>query len=730
MTPSSITKTASLIAITSVMAVSGMSASFAQDDSDSRGNALLEEILVTATKKSNAEAMQDVPVAVTAYGERQLDALQFRDLQSLSFKMPNVSLDDIGTTRGVANFAIRGMGINSSIPSIDPTVGVFVDGIYQGVVSGIVFDQFDLDSVEVLRGPQGLLFGRNVTGGAVLLNTIKPSFTTKARARASYESGDNFTINGTITGPVIEDKLALKLAVHYNNDGGYFDNLVTGTAAGKAETLIFRPAFTFRPSEDVEITVRYEHGDSEGDGPVTQNRGIYDRTTFDLGYDNVGFYDNKWDQITGEINIDIGSGTLTNIAGWRDSTQFASADIDGTPSVLFHSQTTTRADQFSNELRYNGPIGERIDLTVGGFYFTQDLLYLEQRNLTGLVAGLPADVIIQLNGGGTIDHSTKAGFVNIDYTLTDTLTLNVGLRYTDEKKSANVATIRPGGCDQTAETCVFDFVDDESWDSWSPKIGFQWTPRDAMQVYGFFTQGYRSGGYNLRNTSPTAAPGPFDQEKQNSFELGLKMDNEDKTMRLNVAAFYNKFSDLQREVNLPDPSAGVVQIIDNTADSRILGFEAELIAELHENFTFTGSIGVLDDQYSNVIFDISGDGVVNDIDEGLQLPRLAPVTWGAGLIYNASISNESSLSASVNFNHRNQSYYNDANTAVLDAVDMLDANITVGLMDDSVKVSLYGKNLLNEVYVGGETLLPFGPGHTLSTIKKGRVYGLEVKYNF
>jgi iron complex outermembrane receptor protein len=136
---------------------------------------VLGTVTVTATKKTNVENVQDVPVAVTAFNSDTLDALHVNDLGSLSYTTPNVNLTDVGTSKGVANFSIRGLGINSSIPSIDPTVGVFVDGVYLGVNAGVVLDLFDLDSVEILRGPQGILFGRNTTGGAVLINTGNPT---------------------------------------------------------------------------------------------------------------------------------------------------------------------------------------------------------------------------------------------------------------------------------------------------------------------------------------------------------------------------------------------------------------------------------------------------------------------------------------------------------------------------------------------------------------------------
>ena len=159
--------TAALLLAGALVVFSLPNVAFAQKSG--AAGALLEEIVTTARKRSKAEAVQEVPVAVTAYGAVQIDALFVKKLDDLSYLMPNVQLEAVGTFPGVQNFSIRGQGINSSIPSVDPTVGVFVDGIYMGTTYGVVIDTFDLESVEVLRGPQGLLFGRNVTGGAVVL---------------------------------------------------------------------------------------------------------------------------------------------------------------------------------------------------------------------------------------------------------------------------------------------------------------------------------------------------------------------------------------------------------------------------------------------------------------------------------------------------------------------------------------------------------------------------------
>ncbi len=319
------------------------------------------------------------------------------------------------------------------------------------------------------------------------------------------------------------------------------------------------------------------------------------------------------------------------------------------------------------------------------------------------------------------------------------------MRYTDEDKKALVATIDTDpshGCDIVTGDCVYDFPfqgatepADITSSNWTPKVGFTWRKNDDMQVYGHYTQGHRSGGINLRHTVTTAAAQPYTPEKQHAFELGVKADNADKTIRFNAAVFYNKFSNLQRETNDPHPVAGVVQRILNTADARVMGAEGELTAEIAEGLTFTGSLGLLDDKYTNVLSDLTGDGVINSADLDLHLPRLAPMTYGGGLIYYTDVAEWGSLTANVFFNHRDFAWYNDANSAPLYAVDMLDASITVGLMEEKVQVSFYGKNLLDEVQAGGTTNLPVVPpiglsGGTFAPLKKGRVFGASVKYSF
>jgi iron complex outermembrane receptor protein len=185
------------------------------------------------------ETALDAPLSITVLGADQIGERKLRGLTDLAVSMPNVALDDVGTTRGVANFSMRGLGINSSIPSIDPTVGVFVDGVYLGMTFGAALDMFGMESIEVLRGPQGILFGRNVTGGAILVNTRKPGDEFEARVRAALDGGGDGGLNkylmGSAGGPV-SDSLSVGVTAYYNDDDGWFDNAAPGGGPVGAET--------------------------------------------------------------------------------------------------------------------------------------------------------------------------------------------------------------------------------------------------------------------------------------------------------------------------------------------------------------------------------------------------------------------------------------------------------------------------------------------------------------
>jgi iron complex outermembrane receptor protein len=732
------------------------SAAVAQEQDESAAGvsgALMEEVTVTARKRE--EPGQQVPVSISAFSGEQIEALKVRDLQGLSVNMPNVAMDDIGTTPGVANFSIRGLGINSSIPGIDPTVGVFIDGVYIGQNAGVVIDMFDIKSLEVLRGPQGTLFGRNVTGGAVLINTKGPGDEFEASARAAVDGnpdgdgGLNYYFMGAVGGPV-SDTLSARVSLYYNDDKGWFENLYDGSDYGASDTTIFRPVVAWHPNEDVTFLLRWEHTESDSDGPASQNHTNgsgrpgsfvnYERDSFDFSVDAPGFLDFEMDFVTAQLDwdVDFGNGTITNIFGWREYYHDSYADIDAQPVWLFHASSIVDQEQFSNELRYNGVFGQA-NVTAGVFWFDNEINYSENRDLLGIATGGVRPALTQ-NGGGILAVESLAAFFSMDYLLNDAWSLNAGIRYTTEDKDAQIATLTRNlnnGCVVYAGTCNYDFIDGDSWDAFSGKLGFTYAFNDDMRMYAHWSRGHRSGGYNLRNTAidtVNLGPGPFDEETVDSYELGYKSELGGRG-RLNAAVFYSTIDDMQREVNLADPFAGVVQVIKNTADADIWGFEVEGTFALGSNTVLLASLGWVDPSYDTVRFDLNGDGVIDEKDEALKLPRAAEWTYSIGVNHDWLFDSGSALSFRVNYAYRDDAFYTDNNRGWLLSQEMLDAGLDYATASGRWVFSLYGHNLLNDVNHGGDTQLPavIGPvpaGGTFSPLMKGRIAGFEVTFNY
>ena len=722
----------------------------AQGDSPSRGvSALLEEVVVVARKRE--EAAMDVPLSISAYNSDQLDVLKIRDLTNLAVAMPNVALDEIGTTKGIASFSIRGLGINSSIPSIDPTVGVFVDGVYLGMNSGIVFDTFDLASIEVLRGPQGILFGRNVTGGAILLNSKKPADEFEASVKAAVDAGDdgghNTYLMGSVSGP-LADSLNARLVVYHNDDGGWFENLATGDDFGELEQTMLRPSILWRPSEAVELYLKYEYTDISGDGPAAQSHisggGLdgtpvsFDRDSHDFSIDEEGYLEGESDLFSAQLDVQVGEhGSITNILGWREAESNSLSDVDAQPVYLFHAPADLQSEQISNELRYNGLHADgKLNLTTGLYYFKNELGYHERRNLLGLFTGSP---LLTQDGEGEYEVETIALFLAGDFDINESWTLTAGIRYTEEEKNAQIASLIRNvnsPCNVNEGTCAYDFIDDEKWESWAPKLGAMFHVSDDTRIFGHWARGFHSGGYNLRNTSGDVVnngPGPFDEEQVDNYELGFKTGFGNG--RLTGALFYNEVTDMQREVNLSDPVSGVVQIIKNTADAEITGMELEGVFGITDSLLLLASVGWLDWEYAEVSFDLNGDGSVDAADRNLDLPRAAEWTYSLGLNLDLPLGSWGYLTLRGNYAHRDSSAFTDNNLGFIPEQDIVDAGADIYSNSGSWVLSVYGKNITNEVKFGGDTQLPatLGPvplGGTFSPLAKGRVWGVEALYNF
>ncbi|NBP95858.1 MAG: TonB-dependent receptor, partial [Gammaproteobacteria bacterium] len=497
-------------------------------------NALLEEVYVTAQKKSVAEAVQDVPIAISAYSGRKIEAMFAVDLTDIGFTAPNVQLTPQGTVPGTANFSIRGWGTTGqSIPSSDPAVGVVQDGVAFGTIYGV--------------------------------------------------------------------------------QDGIWDNTTIGGEQGARESLVVRPAVSFR-GENSTFTAIAEFGDIDADGMSGRNfmclgvpaLVLAECAGFEPNLDpyadnttrqtTVGENNIEWSALTLEGVWDLWNGSLTAVAGYRDMEQEVWGDIDGAPNTIrfqFAPGTGFDQEQLSLEVRWSGDISDRMTLTTGVNFFDQEYTYNERRLLIDA---------LDLRASSTIDHSTFGVFAQADFALTDKLTVTLGGRYSSEEKDAAIGVIGDptgtgnckrfvgsnfGGSDPISESssaslsdCKPAFNDSEDWSNFTPKVGLTWNISDAMMGYASYSRGFRSGGYNVRFsdtslvTSPDApgsTPGPYNEEVVDALEIGLKTDVGDGRGRFNVALFHNAYEDMQLSAN----NQSGVQSIFNAAEATMQGIELE-----------------------------------------------------------------------------------------------------------------------------------------------------------
>lgn len=725
-------RTAKVIAL---MSASALTPSFAiaQEGVD----AFREEILVTATKKATEENIQEIPISVTAFGEKQIEALKIRDITEIGFSVPNAVIQPVGSFPGVGIFAIRGMTPTSSIPSLDPAVGTFVDGVYLPSNTGIILDAFDLESIEVLRGPQGVLFGRNVVGGAVLVNTKKPSDEFEAEFRARVDSGfrgtgANFTYSGLVTGP-ITDGLRAKVAVYHNDDNGWFENSFNGEKYGKSNTTLIRGALAFDLGDRAEFLISYEHGDQDADGPAGQshdnpidgNPGLFSRFSHDISLDLDTLHKAKWDQVIFTTNIDVGfgDGVITNIAGWRNYENEFAIDIDSSPNDTFHIFGGTIVESFSDELRYFGTFGD-LEVTTGLYFLTSEITYQESRSLLGGAA--------LRNGGGVQDAETFGIFGNFDYHVTDKVTVSAGVRYTHEEKEVETSNQSDNRTEQCGPVigpipCPIDFADSDSWSNVSYRFGAQYDLTETTMLYASASRSYRAGGYNVRRANFFSGRAPYNEERIDQYEIGIKSDLTD-TVRLNVTGFILKGKDMQRVLNIPDPTTGTQQNVVNAADVDHYGIEVDARVFVTENLVLNAALGYLSAEYDAVFADLNGNGDLTD-DLALEPPFIPDITAAVSLTHTLPIGDFGDLTSQIRYSHRD-TRNNPQNTNPLPEQDLFDFNISLAPNDGFWELSLFGRNLTNEVNFTTELSLDPRFGSTMAPLLKGRQIGAEFILRF
>ncbi len=723
----------------------------------------IEEVVVYAQKR--AESSQDVPVSVTAISAKSLENAAVVDITDVGFLAPNVQLQPVSTFQGFATFSMRGIGTGAnSIRTLDPSVNVLIDGMVVASQIAGQMDMFDYETVEVLRGPQGIFFGRNSIGGVVQLRTGKPTEEYGGKAKLSVGSNGLFGIEGVVQGAMSETVRG-KLGLQYRKFDGYFEdnnggtfvvapNNPGGTEPGtptqdqaNQESIFIKPTITFQPSDTFDLTLYGQYFKDDGGSGATQAYidpslpppavvSLFGYTPpgdqFEVNHDLVGKSDTEITQLVVEANWTLGSGVLTSVTGVRDLEFTSSSDIDGTPFLLIHfPNNEEEASQFTQELRFAMDLNDKIDLIFGGFYMDSEMSVIERREFTGLTAGRAHELFNYIQSDWTQDTTSAAVFANLRFALSDMWSASVGLRYTNEEKDLNVTLL--GGCTGPGFTGCPTAKNrlKEDWSNTSPRIGVEYRPNDDTMYFASWTRGFRSGNFNVRAPS-IAAVGPADPEQADQFEVGMKGDFLDGSLRTNIAVFYTVYDEIQRVTNGEDALGTPLQLLRNAAKATIPGVEVELTWSPTEAFSLQGSFGWIDPEF-DAFTGLELDGVpgLTPADEALAVQ----LKFERIPEYEATVSGEYSWSPGNldgDITLRMQYAYRDGfptdvtnnPNRFIDSYGILDAGIRYET--DKWRFALWGRNLAEENYAdiisAAFNLQRFGG--------QGRTWGIEAGMSF
>ncbi len=580
----------------------------------------IEEVVVTATRR--AENVQSIPVAVSAFTDEDVARLGITETMDVSQVVPNF-LAHNNTGLGTANtYSLRGLNNTESIATFDPPVGTYVDDFFIQRQNANNYALFDIDRIEVLRGPQGTLFGRNTTGGAVRVILDEPAEEFGGYAEIGGGRFDKISARASVDIPAAET-LRMKISAYYVNDDGFVDNLTTGQKGlNDEDNFGIRGALLWEPTDTVSWNAALTYIDNEhanmynyvdGSDRYTRtglvtggapNAGLLtgDKQNFGLGNDTRSLH------FTSDIEWETAIGTVNILTSYLTLEQDFLLDFFEGPFTTggFTIANEGEHDQFSQELKLTGSFGDKLDYIAGVFYFNEDnktdLAQIFNLGAIGLFlpSGLP---LFQYDR--TMDNGVDSWAVygQFDLRVTEQLTLTAGVRYTDEEKDFGITdngNPLAGNVfgSRDIEALGIPLKQDESMVT--PRFAIEFEATDDFMVYASATRGFKSGGWNARGTA-AATLTPFSSEKIWNYEGGIRSEWFDNKLRVNLTGFYSDITDFQLPSAYVNPVDGSITFItQNFADLEVYGFEAELLANPVDNLTLFANIGIMESDYKNL----------------------------------------------------------------------------------------------------------------------------------
>jgi iron complex outermembrane receptor protein len=741
---------------------------------------VLEEIVVTAQKR--AESVQDVPIAIAAFGGEQIEQLAARDLRNLVEYIPGIALFDDRAMSSQPTWIIRGVGLADFNANNTPAAAIYYDEFYMtsNAMGGI--GMFDIERVEVLKGPQGGLYGRNTTGGAVRVESVKPSFEGfEGYVTGSYGRYDQWNVEGAAGAP-ITDNLAFRVAATTSQEGGYQDSLATveDDNWGDADVWTVRAQLLFEPNDDFSVLVKVDVGEDTSETMLGHGLGVYDAVTFALcdpilagekddrnciHWNNVtnaslgqplgplpadqsgdgkvvlsnpvNTLDNDWISVTARIDWDLEFATLTSITGYIDYDTKQVYDYDGGFLVSGHELNHSPIESWSEEVRLisnsDGPLSWLVGFTYAEDELNEDRFFIFPTN--PLIFGSND---IEANRG--LDQKTESWAVygQAGYAFNERWKLHGSLRYTDEDK-----TLRNGFHTLYFAGFPVPLVADVSRDYdldevLSGHIGVDYAPTEDLLLFGKITRGFKSGGFYGGFTFDPSQLDAYGEETVWSYELGFKSDWFDKTLRINGAAFYYDYADVQGFVGEFLPLTGtVLTFLRNIADADHLGFEldATWLPPLLPGFSLTGGLSVLEAELESTLTFTAQDFVTevpwDDLDR-VYAPDFSYFIQGR---YERPLAHGLLGVAQISYSWRDDlndlhSLGHPVDSALFEvpSFGLLNARVQIGAADGRWNAAFVGKNLADEKYFVNAT--GDGVGGYLVTYGRPLTWTVELSYRW
>lgn len=765
-----------LAALLTFVAPDVASAQTAEPPEADEQSTTLEEIIVTARRFD--ERLQSTPIAVSAFTSEALEEAGATVLTDVAAFVPNLTMSASGSGGGGASNAqifLRGIGQSDFLITTDPGVAVYVDGVYYARTTGSVFDVLDLERLEVLRGPQGTLFGKNAIGGAISLISRRPSDEFGGQVQATTGSFNRRDLRASVDLP-LSDTLRTRFSGVWQNRDGYTDRILAGDQMGDQNQLGGRAYVEWTPTSDLSFTLIADGTRSRQSGanstllafnpaaglaPLWINlvaiprglslpivNGATPFTSSGTG-PNVSDLDLWGASLTSQWDL-ASDLTFKSITAFRALSARFGRDADNSPSSYIHTDNQVDQQQFSQEFQLlGGGSDSRLRWVLGAYFFDEAARDTNNVRLaSGLWAaleGLPGPVIplspnpcpvACIGGAGNplnalfdldfdiynrIDTESYAAFAQGSYALNDQWSVNVGLRYTFEDKRYFLSHRRVN----SGVAIIPPTVVSASYEDVSPRFGVDYQATEDVFFYASASKGFKSGGFNGRPTT-TAAVQSFGPEALWSYEAGVKLDLLDRRMRLNLATFFNQYDDIQLTSVSADPSGNLILITQNAGQAEATGFEAELTAVPMRGLHITGSLGYLDAEYTEL-----NPGATVTLDtKFMKAPKW---TASAAASYTVALAdNMGDLTFRGDWSYRSKFYNDPVNTEIIsqDGLSLFNARIAWTDPSERIEVALFGTNLTDELHIVSGLAATGSFGTAEANFGRPREWGLSLKYSF